>query len=131
MKKQEVFQDKLANFLGTIERSSRKISEAIKENQEELFNLNCVKDEILDLNLMESDLEEIYKTLEREEKNVLGSHLILVENEDKVELQIYTQKDGKVNRTTITHQVKRVINAPDSVLDELKKKGRVEINLKI
>jgi len=131
MKKQEGLQDKLANFFGTIERSSRKISEAIKENTEELFNLNCVKDEILDFNLVESDLEEIHKTLEIEEKNVLGSHLILVENEDKMELQIYTQKDGKVNRTTITHQVKRVINAPDYILDELKKKGRVEINLKI
>lgn len=132
MEKQESLQSKLVKILGTIEKGSRKISEAIqKEDVRDSYDLNSVKNGLLDFDLLETDVKELYKTLETKGKKVLGTHLILVDDEDKMELQIYTQKDDKTNRITITRQVERVTNIRDDLFDELKKKGKVEISLKI
>jgi len=62
---------------------------------------------------------------------LLGSHLILDDKNDLMEINIYTQKNGETFRTTIKSEVQRVTNILSHVRDELKNSGRVELNLKL
>ncbi|XHR83950.1 MAG: hypothetical protein ACFKPT_06350 [Gloeotrichia echinulata GP01] len=62
---------------------------------------------------------------------VLGSHLILDHQDDLMEIRTYTERGDKTFVITVDAEVKLVTNIPADIVEELKQKGRVELNLKL
>jgi hypothetical protein len=130
---QESLSEKVAKIFGTIEKGAKDIKEAIQENSNESYDLKSInkKEKLLDFSRIEDDVKKIHKDLQKKGDTVLGSHLILDDKNDLMEINIYTQKDGETSQTTIKAEVQRITNIPSHVRDELKNSGRVELNLKL
>lgn len=95
----------------------------------ETFSLVCVKNGLLDFELIEEDVKQIHETMKSKGDKVLRSHLILDNERDLMEIRTYTETSDKTFVNTIDAEVKRVINIPSEILEELQKEGRVELNL--
>jgi len=132
MEIQESLSEKVAKLFGTIEKGAKDIKEAIQENSNESYDLKSInkKEKLLDFSRIEDDVKKIYKDLQKKGDTVLGSHLILDDTNNLMEINIYTQKNGETSQTSIKAEVQRITNIPSHVRDELKNSGRVELNLK-
>jgi hypothetical protein len=132
MEVQESLSEKVAKIFGTIEKGAKDIKEAIQENSNESYDLKSInkKEKLLDFSRIEDDVKKIYKDLQKKGDTVLGSHLILDDTNNLMEINIYTKKNGETSQTSIKAEVQRITNIPSHVRDELKNSGRVELNLK-
>ena len=132
MEIQESLSEKVAKLFGTIEKGAKDIKEAIQENSNESYDLKSInkKEKLLDFSRIEDDVKKIYKDLQKKGDTVLGSHLILDDTNNLMEINIYTKKNGETSQTSIKAEVQRITNIPSHVRDELKNSGRVELNLK-
>jgi hypothetical protein len=133
MEIQESLSEKFAKIFGTIEKGAKEIKEAIQEGSNQSYDLKCInkKEKLLDYSRIEDDVKEIYKYLQKKGDTILGSHLILDDINNLMEINIYTKKNGETSKTTIKAEVQRITNIPSHVSDELKNSGRVELNLKL
>ncbi len=127
---QENLADKFGKLFNTIKNSGEKISQALQENDVDTHTFNSIERETLNFNLLENDVKNIHKKLEIDNYSVLGSSLILDNEKNLMEIKTYSQKGEKSFVNTVSAKVKKVINIPDEILDEIESKGRVEISLK-
>jgi hypothetical protein len=121
---------KFKRLANTIKNFPKKILEALQENDNELSSFNSIKGEILDFDLLEDDIKNLYKKIGEDGNSVLGSRLVIDKNKDLIEIEIYSQKGEKSFVNTVTAKIKRVINIPSDILAEIKNKERVELSLK-
>lgn len=130
MEKQESLQDKFGKLFDTITNIPKKFKDAAEEGLRESSDLICVKDGLLNFELIEDDVRHIHRNLRGKGDKVLGSHLILDDDQDLMIIRTYAERGDKTFSTTVDAKVKRIINVPKNVLDELKKRGRIELSLK-
>jgi hypothetical protein len=123
--------NKLAKLYGTIQKIPKRFADAIKEQEFENVQLNCVQQGVLYFDLIEEDINKIYTKLLAENYKILGSHLVLDGANDFMEIKIYLDRDSKAFARTLRASVKIIANVPDIVKEELEKNGIVELNLKI
>ena len=107
-----------------------KISQALQENVVDIDTLNSIQRETLNFALLEEDIENIHTRIEQEGYSVLGSRLILDDQKELIEIKTYSKKGEKSFLNTTSATVKRVINIPTEILDEIKTKGSAEISVK-
>ncbi|WP_066380064.1 MULTISPECIES: hypothetical protein [unclassified Anabaena] len=131
MDQQESLQDKLGKIFNRIVSLPNQIAEAVEEGLKEPSNLLCVQEGLLNFELIEEDVRRIQIDMKARGDKVLGSHLILDNEHDSMEIRTYIERGDKTFVITVDAEVKRVTNIPPDVLDELKQKGRVELSLKI
>ena len=129
MDKQKSLEDKFSKLFDNIASISKQLSDAVEEGLKETFSLVCVKNGLLDFELIEEDVKQIHETMKSKGDKVLGSHLILDNELDLMEIRTYTERSDKTFVNTIDAKVKRVTNIPSEILEELQKEGRVELNL--
>lgn len=134
MNKQESLQDKFSKIFNNVKHIPNKLAnaveEGIKEGLQESSDLVCVQEGVLDFELIEEDVKWIEKDLKAKGDKVLGSHLILDDERNLMEIKTYTERGNKTFVTTVDAEVKRVTNIPSDILKELKEQGRVELSLK-
>ncbi|MFB2897729.1 hypothetical protein ACE1CI_32830 [Aerosakkonemataceae cyanobacterium BLCC-F50] len=130
MDKQENLKDKFGKLFDTITSIPKKFSDAVEEGLREPSDLACVKNGLLDFDLIKDDVRKIHRNLKAKGNKVLASHLILDDEHNLMEIQIYTERDGKTFLIKVDAEVERLTNVPDDVLDELKKEGWIELSLK-
>ena len=92
--------------------------------------MNSIQRETLNFALLEEDIENIHTRIEQEGYSVLGSRLILDDQKELIEIKTYSKKGEKSFLNTTSATVKRVINIPTEILDEIKTKGSAEISVK-
>ncbi|WYL96275.1 MAG: hypothetical protein HEQ35_22760 [Gloeotrichia echinulata IR180] len=135
MDKQESLQNKLDKLLNTITNIPKQLADAVeeglKEGLQEASNLVCVQEGLLNFDLIEEDVKRIQGDLRARGDKVLGSHLILDDERNFMEIRTYTDRGNKNFVITVDAEVKRVTNIPPDILEELQQKGRVELNLKL
>ncbi|WP_254172955.1 hypothetical protein [Planktothrix pseudagardhii] len=131
MDKQESLQDKFGKLFDTITNIPKKLADAVEDGLREPSNLVCVKDGLLDFEQIEDDVREIHRNLKARGDKVLGSHLILDDQRNLMEIRTYAERGNKTFVIPVDAEVRRVTNIPPDVLDELKKKGRIELSLKV
>jgi hypothetical protein len=129
MDKQKSLEDKFSKLFNNIASISKQLSDAVEEGLKETFSLVCVKNGLLDFELIEEDVKQIHEAMKSRGDKVLGSHLILDNERDLMEIRTYTERSDKTFVNTIDAKVKRVTNIPSEILEELQKEGRVELNL--
>ena len=78
----------------------------------------------------ECGIKNIHTRIEQEGYSVLGSRLILDDQKELIEIKTYSKKGEKSFLNTTSATVKRVINIPTEILDEIKTKGSAEISVK-
>lgn len=130
MDKQESLQEKFSKLFNNIASIPKQLADAVEEGSTETFSLVCVQNGLLDFELIEEDVKQIHRDMKSRDDKVLGSHLILDDERDLMEIRTYTEKDDKTFINSIDAKVKRVINIPSDILEELQKEGRVELSLK-
>lgn len=131
MDKQESLKDKFGKLFDTITSIPKKLTNAIEEGLREPYDFVCVQNGLLNFDLIEDDVREIHTNLKNRGNRVLGSHLILDDERDLMEIRTYTERGDKTFLITVDAEVRRVTNIPKNVLDELKKKGRIELSLNL
>ena len=129
MDKQEILQEKFSKLFNNITSILKQLADAVKEGSNETFSLVCVKNGLLDFELIEEDVKQIHRDMKSRGDKVLGSRLILDHERNLMEIRTYTEKDDKTFFNTIDAKVKRVINIPSDILEELQKEGRVELRM--
>ena len=130
MKKANNLGNKFGEFFNTVKNAGEKISQALQENVVDIDTLNSIHRETLNFALLEEDIENIHTRIEQEGYSVLGSRLILDDQKELIEIKTYSKKGEKSFLNTTSATVKRVINIPTEILDEMKTKGRAEISVK-
>ncbi|MDB9465296.1 hypothetical protein PN480_11915 [Dolichospermum circinale CS-1225] len=130
MDKQKSLEDKFSKLFNNIASISKQLSDAVEEGLKETFSLVCVKNGLLDFELIEEDVKQIHEAMKSRGDKILRSHLILDNELDLMEIQTYTERGDKTFVNTIDAKVKRVTNIPSEILEELQKEGRVELSLK-
>ncbi|MEI3652625.1 MAG: hypothetical protein V6D39_22195 [Dolichospermum lemmermannii FEM_B0920] len=130
MDKQKSLEDKFSKLFNNIASISKQLSDAVEEGLKETFSLVCVKNGLLDFELIEEDVKQIHETMKSRGDKILRSHLILDDELDLMEIRTYTKRGDKTFVNTIDAKVKRVTNIPSEILEELQKEGRVELSLK-
>ena len=131
MDKQESLQDKFGKLFNTVSSISKKITDAVEEGLREPSNLICVQNGLLDFDLIEDDVRQIHRNLKARGNKVLGSHLILDDELNLMEIRTYTERGDKTFLITVDAEVRRVINVPRNILNEFTRRGRIEISLKL
>ena len=129
--KQEGIGGKINQLVNTLGSIGQEISKAIQEEKESFEKLSCVYNGTLDFNLVEQDVKQIHKGLERDGSHVLGSYLVLNDKQNTMEIQTYKQSGDKTFVSTTEAKVTRVSNLPPEVLAELREKGVVNLHLKL
>jgi hypothetical protein len=127
----ESLKNKFFKVVDSIEKGSKKIKDAFEENMGDSSALLCVKDGLLDFDLIEKDVQQIHENLEIEGDRIIGSHLILDDENDFMQIKTYSERDGETFVNEVKVNVKKIDNIPENVFKELKQNGRVELNLKI
>ena len=84
--------NKLAKLYGTIQKIPKRLADAIKEQEFENVQLNCIQQGVLYFDLIEEDIYKIYTKLTTENYKILGSHLVLDGSKDFMEIKIYMCK---------------------------------------
>ena len=130
MKKANNLGNKFGKFFNTVKNAGEKISQALQENVVDIDTLNSIQRETLNFALLEEDIENIHTRIEQEGYSVLGSRLILDDQKELIEIKTYSKKGEKSFLNTTSATVKRVINIPTEILDEIKTKGSAEISVK-
>ncbi|NEQ72269.1 MAG: hypothetical protein F6K23_03760 [Okeania sp. SIO2C9] len=130
MIEEENIPDKVDKLFNTMKNAGEKISQALQENDVDIDTFNSIEKETLNFDLLEKDIEKIHTRIEQDGYSVLGSHLILDNEKDLMEVKTYSQKGEKSFVNTVSATVKKVRNIPADILNEMKTKGRVEISLK-
>ena len=130
MKKANNLGNKFGEFFNTVKNAGEKISQALQENVVDIDTLNSIHRETLNFALLEEDIENIHTRIEQEGYSVLGSRLILDDQKELIEIKTYSKKGEKSFLNTTSATVKRVINIPTEILDEIKTKGSAEISVK-
>ena len=128
---QESIPDKLKEISKTVEKSSRKIKDAVEKLFDKTSNLLCVQDGLLNFEHIEKDVKRIQTDMNATGDEVLGSYLILDNEHNFMEIRTYTQKDDKNFVNTVKAEVKEITNIPSEVKNELEEKGRIELNLEL
>jgi hypothetical protein len=118
MDKQESLQDKFGKIFKNVTDIPKKLADAVEEGLKESSNLVC------------EDVRRIQGDLKARGDTVLGSHLILDDERNFMEIRTYAQRGDKNFVITVDAEVKRITNIPSDVLEELQQKGRVELSLK-
>ncbi|MFK0729949.1 MAG: hypothetical protein ACIWVG_01945 [Gloeotrichia echinulata HAB0833] len=135
MDKQESLQNKFGKLFNTITSIPKQLADAVeeglKEGLQEASNLVCIQEGLLNFDLIEEDVKRIQGDLRARGDKVLGSHLILDHQDDLMEIRTYTERGDKTFVITVDAEVKLVTNIPADIVEELKQKGRVELNLKL
>lgn len=131
MDKQKSFQNKLGKVLETTSKGLKRIQEAVEQHRDNSSGLVCLKDGVLDYELIEEDVKQIHKNIQTEGDKVLGSHLILDDKSDTMEIRTYTEKNGETFLSQVQVTVKTITNIPEDIFEELNKNGLVELSLKI
>ncbi len=133
MDKQEGFQDKFSKLFNTITSIPKQfidaVEEGLREGSQEASNLVCVREKSLNFELIEEDLKRINQDMEVRGDTVLGSHLILDDKQDFMEIRTYIERGGQIFVIPVNAEVNAVTNIPSDVLNELQQKGRVELSL--
>lgn len=129
MDKQKSLEDKFSKLFNNIASISKQLSDAVEEGLKETFSLVCVKNGLLDFELIEEDVKQIHEAMKSRGDKILRSHLILDNELDLMEIRTYTERGDKTFVNTIDAKVKRVTNIPSEILEELQKEVRVELNL--
>ena len=129
MDKQESLKYKFSKLFNNIASIPKQLSNAIQKGLKETFSLVCVKNGLLDFELIEEDVKQIHEAMKSRGDKILRSHLILDNELDLMEIRTYTERGDKTFVNTIDAKVKRVTNIPSEILEELQKEGRVELNL--
>ena len=130
MTEEENIPDKVDKLLKTIKNAEEKISQAVQENVIDTDTFNSIEEEVLNFDLLEEDIKNIHTIIEQDGYSVLGSHLILDNEKDLMEIKTYSQKGEKSFVNTVSATVKKVRNIPADILDEIESKSRVEISFK-
>ncbi|MFM6077037.1 MAG: hypothetical protein ACKPCI_00740 [Dolichospermum sp.] len=130
MDKQKSLEDKFSKLFNNIASISKQLSDGVEEGLKETFSLVCVKNGLLDFELIEEDVKQIHEAMKSRGDKILRSHLILDNELDLMEIRTYTERGDKTFVNTIDAKVKRVTNIPSEIFEELQKKGRVELSLK-
>ena len=130
MKKANNLGNKFGEIFNTVKNAREKISQALQENVVDIDTLNSIQRETLNFALLEEDIENIHTRIEQEGYSVLGSRLILDDQKELIEIKTYSKKGEKSFLNTTSATVKRVINIPTEILDEIKTKGSAEISVK-
>ena len=130
MKKANNLGNKFGEIFNTVKNAREKISQALQENVVDIDTLNSIHRETLNFALLEEDIENIHTRIEQEGYSVLGSRLILDDQKELIEIKTYSKKGEKSFLNTTSATVKRVINIPTEILDEIKTKGSAEISVK-
>jgi hypothetical protein len=130
MDKQESLQNKFSKLFNNIASLPKQLADAVEEGSKETFSLVCVKNGLLDFELIEEDVKQIHETMKSRGDKILRTHLILDNERDLMEIKTYTERGDKTFVNTIDAKVKRVTNIGSDILEELQKEGRVELSLK-
>ena len=131
MDKQESLQSKFGKLFINITSIPNKLADAVEEGLQEQSNLVSLEEGILDFELIEEDVRRIQRDMKARGDKFLGSNVILDDVKNFVEIRTYVERGDKKFVITVDAEVKRVTNLPSDILDELKEKGRVELNLKV
>ena len=120
------------NLLGKVAKLPQRLIDAVEEGMQEAVtetsDFRSIRNGVLNLDLIEEDIKQIHHKLQIKRSKVLGSHLILDDQLNLVEIQTYTEKEGKTYRTVNSAKVQEIRNVPDKVLNELNQKRRVELS---
>ena len=130
MSEQENLADKFGELFNTVKNAGEKIAQAFQENVVDIDTFNSIQRETLNFDLLEEDIKNIHRRIEKEGSSVLGSRLILDNKQELMEIKTYSQKGEKSFVNTVSAKVKRVTNPPPEIVAEMKAKGRVELSLK-
>jgi hypothetical protein len=133
-RKPENIEDKFNRLFETLANIPQKLADAVEEGLKEepsSIYLSCVQEGLLDFDKLEDDVQQIHRNLTTRGDKVLGSHLILDDRQNLMEIRTYSERGDKTLVTKVDAQVKRITNVPPDVLQELKERGRIELNLKI
>ncbi|HAX76258.1 MAG TPA: hypothetical protein DCY88_10565 [Cyanobacteria bacterium UBA11372] len=131
MSKQEKMTEKWGKLIGIINDVPKKLAKAVEEEISTFDSLNCLQQGTLNFALIEDDIKHIHEQLEVDGAVVLGSHLILDDEKNLMEIKTYTRSGGKNYVSTVSSEFKRAKNIPADIVAELKKKGRIELHLKL
>lgn len=132
-KQQSDLKDTWANLVDKVSNIPQRLEDAFEEGmQEEIAetldgDFRSIRNGVLNFDLIEKDIQQFHQNLEIRGSRVLGSHLILDDQRNVIEIQTYTKKEGKTYRTINSAKVHEITNIPDEVLNELDKKQIVEL----
>ncbi len=123
-------EQKLGRIFNTLSAFPQKLKNAVQEGVSDPTNLACVnKNEEFDYNLLEQDIRRIHEDLRARGNVILGSHLILDDRQDRMEIKTYTQREDETFCTSVEAKVRKA-NIPKDVAEVLEKDGRVKLALK-
>jgi hypothetical protein len=132
---QESLQDKFGKLYDKITSLPKRLADAVEEGLKEGLgqpsNLVCVQEGVLDFERIDEDARRIQEDMKARGDRVLGSHLILDDKQDFMEIRTYIERNDEIFVIPVKAEVKRVTNIPSDVLTELQQQGRVELSLKL
>lgn len=132
MEEQEDLSKKANRLFGNIKNLSQRLVGAVREGMNEPpFDLICVRQEVLDFDSVEEDIKRIHANLASNGDVVLGSHLVLDDKQNFMEIKTYVERGDKTLLKTVKIPVTKITNIPTDILKELKKEGVIELHLKI
>ncbi|MEB3883436.1 hypothetical protein [Lyngbya sp. CCY1209] len=128
-KPQETSAYQFQRFLNNIKNIHEQISQAI-QGYPKIETWASLEKKTLNFDLLEDDLKKIHRILKKDGASILGTRLILDDKKNLIEIKIYSQKGAKNYVDTTRAEIDRLKNIPPDIMEEIKRKGRVELNLK-
>ncbi|MGB6301368.1 MAG: hypothetical protein WBF90_35025 [Rivularia sp. (in: cyanobacteria)] len=134
----ESLENKFFNLLLTAENLVPQIQKAIQETLQDIeitqnkidkSQLECIRNEVLDFDLLEEDIKRIHQQIELdEEAKVLGSYLVILKDiEFNVKVETYLQKQNKTFKQSVQAKVSGFEHIPPDVVNELEANEEVKL----
>ena len=136
MKKEQDISSGIDKLSIALSNAKKKISDAIRETKRHIpeadkhIHLFCIQKDKVDFTLIEKDVKNIHAKLRSDGFEILGSHLVIDDKNDYIEIKTYIQKGEKTSMDTIKIKVKSIQKLPNDIYQKLQDSGRVELHLK-
>lgn len=131
-----------SRLIETAENCVSKTQKAIQETLQEIATvqnsidkpqLECIRNGVLDFDLLGEDIKRIHQQIELdEEAKVLGSYLVILKDiEFNVKVETYLQKQNKTFKQSVQAKVSGFEHIPPDVVNELEANEEVKLFFKL
>lgn len=141
--KKEDLKMKFSRFIETAENILSSASQTLKaikktvqdteitQNPRNKSQLECIRNGVLDFDLLEEDMKRIREQIELDqEAKILGSYIVILKDiEFKVKFEIYLQKQNKTFMQSVEAKVSNFEHLPSEVVNKLETNKVVKLFL--
>lgn len=105
----------------------KRLKTPIRSNQVNAFQVTFIKSKIIDFKLLESDIDNIHRTIKAEGNQALLTSLTFDEVSKVVEIRTFIERRNNIHQRLIITKFKELKNTPSDLLATLNKNQKIKL----